>query len=294
MGKIYSMNDQEIGSYENGTVKDTRGNILAYYNESNGEIYRLGSVANNYFAAYEYDKIYRKNGFAQSEVGKVISERDWNGHDGKIVDNSGNTIAFYRGENCIGLGAAAATLVFFLYDSGTSTAVGSQSSGSDSGGCFSAIVHILLGIIVFIPMCIWCVLPLCMICIITLAAILDGINISHEELMVQIMGFLIVISLIVGSVNAIRIIKNSRQFKLEKKQVRLSRLINNSGVIVFYLFSAVINASTSYAPISSGRPLGDADTPAFGPFLEIIALAAMCLSPILTIIYLRKCKTKKP
>lgn len=311
MGRLYvkeMIGDKTIGYFQNGEV--TKGNpsglladISVVIRYENGNIYTYST----HTVAYcdEYGNIHDGG-----RGGSVLAKCE----NGIVYNGSGygkTEIARYEGD-MYGAAAAVAALILHLgsestagtsnsesiqtdsSNSDSSTNSSSTGGSSESSGCFSAIIHFLLGAIVFIPMCIWCILPLLMICILTLVAVLDEINIFDEDFITQIVGFSIIIALIIGSVNAIRIIKNSRQFKLTRKQVILSRLINNSGVIVFYLFSAVINASTSYAPISSGRPLGDADTPAFGPFLEIIALAAMCLSPILTIIYLRKCKTKKP
>lgn len=298
MGRLYD-NQKTIGYYHGSyvTVNYSDTKEVAKYDGG------LITVNGHYVATCD------ENGYIYSEQNRGVALAQCKDGCVKDLNKSGYNVIAYYDSDMYGAAAAVAALILHLggestasisnsgsvqtdsnsSNSGASTAVGSQSSGSDSSGCFSAIVHILLGIIVFVPMCIWCILPLFMICILTLFAVLDEINILDEELMVQIMGFLIVISLIVGSVNAIRIIKNSRQFKLEKKQVRLSRLINNSGIIIYYLFSAVINAFTTSGP---GLSLNDVK-PAFAPLLEIIALAAICLSPILTIVYLRKCKTKK-
>lgn len=254
MGKIISINNQEIGYYQNGEVKNTRGEVLAYYNESNGDIYRLSSVANNYFAVYQYGKIYRKKGFSQTKVGNIISGKDWGGHDGKIVDNSGNTVAFYEGEDCIGLGAAAAALVFHLYESNSSNpSDSSDSSGgsqpSDQPNIFEVIIGLIGAVIIFIVKAVKFVVtslskPKAMMAFIIGSWGLDIILrimscITKKDGFIESIIYVPIISMMfaIGLFTAIKLNKCKKEQTLKKRTVGLLTVVASPAWLVYFLNS---------------------------------------------------------
>lgn len=302
MGTIY-INGQEVVSYANGEVKDKTGRFLACYNETNGEIYYKASVANNYFATYRNGRIYRKNGFTESEVGKIISERDWNGYDGKILDTSGNAVAFYRGEECVGLAAAAAVSVFHLDNSGTSDSKTKDSNSNDvqtnisensnvstsesGGGCISAIIGILTAILLFVPILLWNFLPL-VLCIGSFAiVILDDVIDFNNDVDSLIIGLLIIyIPIMLSGICNILINFNSIREKITKKQANFCRLIHNAGIILSLITRYIYNCSFA---MGSSLSLAPKPTP-LGFFFGILSSVILWITPIITYIFLRKCK----
>ncbi len=279
MGTIY-INGKEVVSYSYSGEKviDKTGSVLAYYNESNGDIYQKASVANNYFAVYRHGRIYRKSGFSESEVGKIISESDWNGYDGKIVDSSGNTIALYHGEDSIGLAAAAAIAVFHL-DRRSSDDVQNY-----SGGCISAIVGILIFILLLVPLFLWKFLPsvLC-ICLFAEVILDGGIDFTHDA-----DSLIIFIPLMISGICNIWINFNSIRSKISKKQSNLCRLIMNAGTILGLITFVMYNNSYE-------TPLGlvsaaNAESTPLGIFFGVISVIIFCLTPVVTYLFLRKCK----
>lgn len=273
MGTIY-IDGKEAASYVNGEVRDKTGRFLAYYNESNGDIYQKASAANNYFAVYRYGKIYRKSGFTESEVGKIISGRDWNGYDGKIVDTSGNTVAFYRGEECVGLAAAAASAVFHLDGS---------SSSESSSGCIAAVVRVLLLILLAVPIFVWCFLPL-VICIFLLLE--NGVDFANDA-----DGFfLVAIPLLIAGICSICIIYNSLKSRITKFQANLCRLINNGGMVLAYIIN--LWRDSVYSPFSISTIAEKSDPPALYIVLPWVSGIILFAATILAFIYLHKCKSR--
>lgn len=274
MGTIY-MNEKEVAFYEKGKVTDRKGHTLTLYDEKNGQIWQPSSMANNYFAAYHYGTIYRKNGFGETKVGTIVAERDWAGFDGRILDINGNIVARYRGEDCIGLGAAAAVVVFHLD-------TGSASTSADNIGCISLFFKLILGIIsilFFILILAWNFLPLC--------SFFVGLTLINEgDLFLSLSYFIPGICSIY-----IFISRHSKNNPVSKAKANWCIFINNIGII-FCTTMQVISENfyvrePGLVSVAAAKPTG------LAIFLQIVGIAVGVLLSTLVFIYLHKQRKTK-
>lgn len=302
MGRLYikeMIGDSTIGYFQNGDV--TKGDSSKLMSDSSvvlkyrdGNIYNewMGSLLSNQIAyCDQYGNIYAGNG-----GGAVLAKCE----NGVVYDHGGygkREIARYEGD-MYGAAAAVAALILNLGDNGKSTdsyrsnaqtdsSGNSNASSSESGGCISAIIGILTAILLFVPILLWNFLPL-VLCIGSFAiVILDDVIDFNNDVDSLIIGLLIIyIPIMLSGICNILINFNSIREKITKKQANFCRLIHNAGIILSLITRYIYNCSFARG---SSLSLAPKPTP-LGFFFGILSSVILWITPIITYIFLRKCK----
>lgn len=300
MGRLYvkeMIGDSTIGYFQNGNV--TKGDSSKLMSDSSvvlkyrdGHIYSewMGSLLSNQIAyCDQYGNIYAGNG-----GGAVLAKCE----NGVVYDSGGygkREIARYEGD-MYGAAAAVAALILHLGDNGKSTDSNSSnaqndssgnsndSSSENSGGCVSAIIGILTSILLFVPLLLWCFLPLVLCIWLFIGVILDGgIDFTNDA-----DALIIFIPIILSGICNICVNLNSKRNKISKKQSNLCRLIMNAGTILGLI--TYVMCRNSYETPSGLVSAADAETTPLGIFFGVISVIIFCLTPVVTYIFLRKCK----
>lgn len=292
MGRLY-YNNRTIGYYHGSyvTVNYSDTKAVAKYDKG------LITVNGHYIALCDAE------GYIYAESNKSVALARCK--DGLVYDlnKSGyNVIARYDSD-MYGAAAAVASLILHLDNSGTSdsktkdsnsnnvqTNISENSNVSTSesgGGCISAIIGILTAILLFVPILLWNFLPL-VLCIGSFAiVILDDVIDFNNDVDSLIIGLLIIyIPIMLSGICNILINFNSIREKITKKQANFCRLIHNAGIILSLITIYIYNCSFA---MGSSLSLAPKPTP-LGFFFGILSSVILWITPIITYIFLRKCK----